>query len=246
MRWIPQKISTCIAGSWYMRIKEGNTSFWNHTNFHWYIHRFSLFSTPKYSSQSLLPKDPPPFSVVSPARSLVDGRPVDKLRKSNQPNVSLSDFPLPDGNWRWASKDWMIDMRNDSLQYDGFEYNWYFQTKRWRPRAGRLNYGGWVRRRRWIRLMERPPLTFLKKEKEYEAEQDTSKSLYRSQLMADEVWLGDEKDWTRLHKFLLSLGRDGRVLETWGDWLTYGNYNQPMRTNITRVFCAHVCVFWLL
>ena len=168
MRWIPQKISTCIAGSWYMRIKEGNTSFWNHTNFHWYIHRFSLFSTPKYSSQSLLPKDPPPFSVVSPARSLVDGRPVDKLRKSDQPNVSLSDFPLPDGNWRWASKDWMIDMRNDSLQYDGFEYNWYFQTKRWRPRAGRLNYGGWVRRRRWIRLMERPPLTFLKKEKEYD------------------------------------------------------------------------------
>ena len=37
-----------------------------------------------------------------------------------------------------------------------------------------------------------------------------------------------------------------KAMETWGDWLSYGNYNQPMRTNITRVFCAHVCVFFLV
>ena len=136
----------------------------------------------------------------------------------------------------------MIDMRDDTIQYDGFEYNWRFQAKKWRPRAGHLNSGGWVRRRRWIRLMERPPLSALKKEKQYELEiVDTSKStIRRPQLIADEVWLGKEDDWERLHKFLLSLGRDGRILEAWKDWMTYGNFDKSMRDNISRVFCTHV------
>jgi hypothetical protein len=49
----------------------------------------------------------------------------------------------------------MIDMRDEDVQYDGFQYNWYFRKGKWRNKAGRLNAGAWVRRRRWIRLMER-------------------------------------------------------------------------------------------
>lgn len=49
-------------------------------------------------------------------------------------------------------------MRSDSgeVQHDGFEYNWMFRTHHWCARVGKLSAGGWVRRRRWIRLMMRP------------------------------------------------------------------------------------------
>lgn len=43
-----------------------------------------------------------------------------------------------------------------SVQHDGFEYNWFFRRGRWRAEVGRLSSGGWVRRRRWVRLMMRP------------------------------------------------------------------------------------------
>lgn len=43
-------------------------------------------------------------------------------------------------------------MRSDGqVQYDGFEYNWFFRTHKWSASSA-----AWVRRRRWIRLMMRP------------------------------------------------------------------------------------------
>ncbi|KAJ8083997.1 hypothetical protein PM082_002764 [Marasmius tenuissimus] len=52
----------------------------------------------------------------------------------------------------------MIDMRSDSgeVQHDGFEYNWVFRKHQWRAQTGTLSSGGYVRRRRWVRLMVRP------------------------------------------------------------------------------------------
>lgn len=49
-------------------------------------------------------------------------------------------------------------MRTDSgeVQHDGFEYNWMFRSHHWHAKVGKLSAGGWVRRRRWIRLMMRP------------------------------------------------------------------------------------------
>ncbi|KAK7058969.1 hypothetical protein VNI00_001593 [Paramarasmius palmivorus] len=107
----------------------------------------TLFSTPYYSSNSLLPSDPPPFTVPNASQ-----------KRNHQPNVSLTEYPLPDGNWRWVSKTWMIDMRSDSgeVQHDGFEYNWVFRRHHWRAQIGSLSAGGFVRRRRWVRLMMRP------------------------------------------------------------------------------------------
>ena len=64
----------------------------------------------------------------------------------------LSSYPLPNGDWKWVSKSWMIDMRGDGqVQYDGFEYNWLFRKHKWSATSA-----AWVRRRRWIRLMMRP------------------------------------------------------------------------------------------
>ncbi|KIK93743.1 hypothetical protein PAXRUDRAFT_144397, partial [Paxillus rubicundulus Ve08.2h10] len=111
------------------------------------VFSITIFSTPFYSRLSLLPTDPQPFTI-----------PSSNNNRARQPNVSLTNYPLPDGTWRWVSKAWMIDMRTDlgGVQHDGFEYNWLFCKKHWHADSGKFGAGAWVRRRRWVRLMMRP------------------------------------------------------------------------------------------
>ncbi|KAF9526470.1 hypothetical protein CPB83DRAFT_896134 [Crepidotus variabilis] len=141
----------------------------------------TIFSTPYYSSLSLLPTDPSPFTLpssplstsVSSSSSATSAHSLSSIRsRSHQPPITLSTYPLPDGTWHWVSRCWMIDMRtNDSISSsgagagaspsssghdpDGFEYNWLFRSSHWRPAPGPGGAGGWVRRRRWVRLMVR-------------------------------------------------------------------------------------------
>lgn len=205
------------------------------------VGRISLFSAPRYSSQSLLPRDPPPFSVIVPGVSTVNEKPV---HKSHQPNISLEDFPLPDGNWRWASKEWMIDMRDDTVQHDGFEYNWFFRTRNWRQKAGHLNAGAWVRRRRWIRLMERPPSSAFQPDDD--VKQGNGKEVPNPSLKLNDIWRGDDTDWARLHRVMHDLGRDGRKLEAWKEWLTTVDANRTEGSShsiseyMSAVLKAHV------
>ena len=88
-----------------------------------------------------------------PAKKSLISDPKDAMRTP----YTLRDYQLPDARWRWVSNNWMVDMRGDGEVCEaGFEYNWLFRTKGWRPHPGTLNTGGWVRRRRWVRLMMRP------------------------------------------------------------------------------------------
>ncbi|KAF8898736.1 hypothetical protein BD779DRAFT_1485309 [Infundibulicybe gibba] len=191
----------------------------------------TIFSTPYYSSLSLLPTDPLPFTM-----------PNTSLKRSEQPPISLSSYPLPDGDWHWVSKCWMIDMRSDSgeVQHDGFEYNWAFRTHRWRAQVGKLSAGGLVRRRRWVRLMMRPakhqsrtgtstPITRSTSRNFGTAvprqHQSVGSTIPSSGSLSDyvdpnHVWLGEPNaDWTRCHMALKACGRDGRKLEMWKLWL---------------------------
>ncbi|KAJ7597042.1 hypothetical protein C8J56DRAFT_918997 [Mycena floridula] len=185
----------------------------------------TLFSMPFYSHLSLLPSDPAAFTVPSAFHA-----------GTRQPNVSLQDFPLPDGHWRWLSKAWMVDMRSDSgeVQHDGFEYNWVFRSKNWRPHVGPLSAGGWVRRRRWIRLAWRPgPRRQLEDgthtptppEQDLEHYRHSIAESFHSSTNFDavdqkEVWLGNlEEDWDRCQSVLKSVGTDGQKLEVWRRWL---------------------------
>ncbi|KAG6336576.1 hypothetical protein ID866_2514 [Astraeus odoratus] len=190
-----------------------------------------MFSTPYYSSLSLLPADPAPFTVPSAS-----------TRRSRQQNVSLNNYPLPDGTWRWVSKAWMIDMRANlgEVQHDGFEYNWSFREKHWHAEVGPLSAGAWVRRRRWVRLMMRPakctsdrsgsstnspaqttrtsPLTSTSSILLANSASDIAlDSLERE---AYRVWQGDpDEHWHRCRRLLVRLGSDGRKLELWRLWL---------------------------
>lgn len=192
----------------------------------------TILSSPYYSHLSLLPTDPPQFTI-----------PSDSLKQSRRPNISLSNYPLPDGNWCWVSRSWMIDMRTDSgeVQYDGFEYNWFFREKHWHAEIGKLSSGTWVRRRRWVRLMMRPaqhtiahlegsPSPSTSKSRLSDLPLDTSffslihpqseialEELARS---ADLKWEGSEQDWLHCHRLMRMLGGDGRKLELWRMWLS--------------------------
>ncbi|EAU92995.2 hypothetical protein CC1G_06715 [Coprinopsis cinerea okayama7 len=204
----------------------------------------TIFSTPYYSSQSLLPIDPSPFTLPNASK-----------RRSEQPPITLDNYPLPDGNWRWVSRCWMIDMRSDSgeVQHDGFEYNWIFRKHNWRAEVGAFSAGGWVRRRRWIRLMVRSsgkphrhdvdhdhsstPSSHQTSSQKARHRQSVGSSLLPTSVLSasttvssrwkdmnpDDVWLGDsiEADWERCHQFMKRFGRDGRKLEVWRLWLGY-------------------------
>ena len=195
------------------------------------LYRMTIFSIPYYSSLSLLPSDPSPFTL-----------PNASLKRSSQPPITLANYTLPDGNWHWVSRCWMVDMRADSaeVQHDGFEYNWMFRKHNWSPQVGFCNAHGWVRRRRWIRLMVRPAKQ--KKKAEHDGfntpdsaawtrtwQSSSPPSVLTSgpdildhwlQVEPANVWLGDpEGDWQRCLSVMKSLGRDGRKLEVWSLWL---------------------------
>ncbi|KAF8807412.1 hypothetical protein BYT27DRAFT_7223239 [Phlegmacium glaucopus] len=200
----------------------------------------TFFSIPYYSSLSLLPSDPSPFTL-----------PYASLKRSDQPPITLESYPLPDGNWHWVSRCWMVDMRSDSaeVQHDGFEYNLMFRKHNWSPRVGLFNARGWVRRRRWIRLMVRPakqkkddhdgfttPSTSSKDSAVWTRPHSSPPSvLTRGADIIDHwlqtepanVWSGDPKaDWQRCLDVMKLFGRDGRKLELWSLWLGFYHPNQ--------------------
>ncbi|KAI0936352.1 hypothetical protein AcV5_004515 [Taiwanofungus camphoratus] len=190
----------------------------------------TFFSTPRYSPQSLLPLDPPAFTF--PCAAVSPRRP--------QPTVSLADYPLPDGTWHWVSRAWMIDMSGDGqVEYDGFQYAWSFRSRKWRPETGLLSAGGWVRRRRWVRLMVRPRRKVGRDQEraahDFEGEMKLPEMVHAErgatrppsvaptvdedvQAEEVEVWMGNEDDWDRCRAMLKRIGRDGRKLELWKLW----------------------------
>ncbi|KAF8509801.1 hypothetical protein JB92DRAFT_2943863 [Gautieria morchelliformis] len=180
----------------------------------------TMFSTAYYSSRSLLPHDPPPFTVPDVSETSHNQHP-----NHTPPNVTLTTYPLPDPTWRWVSKSWLVDMRGDGdVQHDGFEYNWFFRRHGWRPQAGWCGCGGYVRRRRWIRLMMRPSDARLQAEaaiEEGSREDEANRSETTREQLAGHthIWKGDENDWNRVRKALMSLTGDGPKLDLWADWL---------------------------
>lgn len=188
------------------------------------ICRFMLFGTSRYGTRSLFPSDPPAFTVPSTKTKSASAAASNSDSAPSIPPCSLRDYGLPDARWRWMSKHWMVDMRGDGeVCSEGFEYNWAFRPDGarygWRASPGKwLGSGGWVRRRRWVRLMTRPA-------DDRPEEAGRGKEVIREHeepdgVEAEQVWKGDlEGDWSRCHLLMRSLNRDGRRLELWRDWL---------------------------
>jgi hypothetical protein len=105
---------------------------------------------------------------------------------------------------------WMVDMRGDGeVDSNGWQYGSTFSTSTWSSRVKSFNRGGWVRRRRWVRLMVKPAnLSNPQKEQPVLQQPDSIP-----------IWKGDEEDWARCCKALKTRSTDGRKLELWKSWL---------------------------
>jgi hypothetical protein len=120
----------------------------------------------------------------------------------------------------------MIDMRTDSgeVQPDGFEYNYFFRTKGWKPTPGHFTF---VRRRRWLRLMVRSsqptfsdpssgrPMLPNKRDKDIVYPEISDNGCPEHPEWGTDV----ERNWANCHRILKCAGTDGRMLEMWTNWL---------------------------
>lgn len=107
---------------------------------YYYALRFEFFSTPYYSSRSLLPQDPPAFTSPDVGANTGGsthpdtGENTDRSSRESShqdtgdtpntkhvsKNITLETYTLPDPTWRWVSSSWFVDMKGDGeVQHDG-------------------------------------------------------------------------------------------------------------------------------
>ena len=93
----------------------------------------------------------------------------------------------------------------------GWRYNYWFKSNGWKSHAGLAGWGGWVRRREWVRLRcLNPEEEVLDGPKEPELDVGPHQSL-------GQVMKKNEVDG--IVKALSKLALDRQKLETWDVWL---------------------------
>ena len=128
-----------------------------------------------FSSRTLLPADPSPYTLPSrsipSASSFTVAQPApqssDALRThTHTQNTSTSStvqgkraittaytletYQTPSPAWTWITP-WMVNMKNGTDE-SGWSYNVWFRKGGWRSHAGPMSANGYVRRREWVRL----------------------------------------------------------------------------------------------
>jgi hypothetical protein len=113
----------------------------------------------------------------------------------------------------------MINMRTGTDEM-GWRYNAWFKKKGWRSKAGRAGWGGWVRRREWIRL--RRAIADREDEEDTrprglleEHHDNRKKPRSLEQVMGE----GERADVLALVKELEMVSLDREKLEIWTRWL---------------------------
>jgi len=108
----------------------------------------------------------------------------------------------------------MVDMRGEGeVDANGWQYGRTFTTTTWRPSVKSFSRSGWVRRRRWVRLMMKPAQAFEKSETEPPIPNNPALSA------AGDVWKDDDNDWDRCRRAIKAQPTDGQKLELWSAWL---------------------------
>jgi hypothetical protein len=135
-----------------------------------------LFGKPYFSGNSLIQSfkfDPPPYQRTNTFLALRPGLidPSDPQNKKWPPDpekLYYSPYSPHDGilamdslhghSWTWKQDRWYVDMRGD-VDDEGWEYAFYWNGRyrwcggNWHGKSVLIH--GWVRRRRWVRDMER-------------------------------------------------------------------------------------------
>lgn len=198
--------------------------------------RLYAFGKAYFSASALFPADPTPYTLTNrpiPEASSKfilsnrDGDPTvvhSSKDKSSQPRrkintaYTLETYPLPSPNWIWMGP-WMINMRTGTDEM-GWRYNAWFKNKGWRSKAGTAGWGGWVRRREWIRLRravadegdeeDTRPRGLLEEHHDNRKKPRTLK-----EVMGD----GENADLWAMVKEIETVSLDREKLEVWNKWL---------------------------
>ena len=93
---------------------------------------------PLYSTRSLLPLDPAPWTNAAYKDSLVD----------------ITNAQPPDPTWEWAWRSWYVDMSGD-VDEEGWRYSFAF-SPRFPWHGTHLWFHSFARRRRWLRKRVKP------------------------------------------------------------------------------------------
>jgi hypothetical protein len=155
-------------------------------------------------------------------------------------------YQLPSSDWVWLTP-WLINMRQDGLTDErGWEYNYFFRSGSgsgkkekkfkkkgiggWSCEVGISGWGGWVRRRMWVRLRM---LVVQSEEEEEEVddekgEEDEEEGLdnppsdrFSSTDGEDELELpdGEKVDVRFIVKSMANRSLDRERLDMWKNWL---------------------------
>lgn len=118
-----------------------------------------------YSGQSVLyPLDPPKYQT---------------LTGKNLTNLSM--YPEPANNWKWCWKKWHVMMIND-VDDEGWIYSKVrFGSYKW---SGVGRFGDFVRRRIWLRMVER-----VHTEKDYLSETSTANNSESGSDIEETIWV---------------------------------------------------------
>lgn len=194
--------------------------------------RIYLAGKAYFSSRTLLPADPSPFTLPSrslpSASSFTVSQPSNDAQPSEEPvkttaqaqharrtietGYTLDTFQTPSPDWVWMTP-WMINMRTGTDE-GGWRYNCWFRGKGWKSHAGMAGWAGWVRRREWVRLR-----TLAAEEKVLEPPMEPEEVEPGERLHV----LLDEKGVDGVIKALAKLPLDRKKMETWERWLEKGD-----------------------
>ena len=133
---------------------------------------------------------------------------------------SLETYQLPSPDWEWQTS-WMVNMKPGTDE-GGWKYNSIFRRTGWKAHAGALGWGGWVRRREWVRMRS---LTVGGEEKEDDGcgaatERDEEEETEPQKALGEVMSAGRGVDGV-----VKALGRcslDRKKLDTWRKWLNEG------------------------
>lgn len=152
-------------------------------------------------------------------------------RRSIKTAYTPKTFTVPTPAWEWLTP-WMINMRTGTDEL-GWRYNGVFKKHGWSSKAGPGGWGGWVRRREWVRLRCVKPQI---REAIHEvSERDDDGERRGGQARGLKEILGDDQDggiWS-LVKELEKVSLDREKLQMWNDW--FGDVDGDTRQRVQSI-----------
>ncbi|WVQ99463.1 hypothetical protein IAU59_006598 [Kwoniella sp. CBS 9459] len=163
----------------------------------------------------------------NPAQAQVQDENTKERPRSNKTSYTLETYQPPVPDWEYLTP-WMVNMRVGTDEA-GWRYNAWFKKTGWSSHAGPVGWGGWVRRREWVRLRFLPPRERKETDMPNLAAREKAEGVPRNlaELMcSDEV----KENVQNVLRSMAKMGLDRQRLETWSNWLEKANNDRESPT----------------